>query len=156
MCSYEFELFADYFQFYIQDEGVRGIDGDSWSQEATNRMLAIASGAIGIGTVRNVDVPVRIEVLDSEPVLDIESWNQVTECSIETSSGKLVVAGCTDYFPDAARINISPGIYRARISGGGFDSVEIHWGDGADRYRVQLWPGSVTAPRILKQHPRPV
>jgi hypothetical protein len=152
MTAHTFDLFADYFQFYLQDEPVLGIDGDAWEGEATGRMLAVAPGAIGVGTVRNVTVPVTIEILEAEPALDIENWDHVTECSLVTSSGKVVVAGCTDSFPSAARIDISPGTYRARVSGGSFDSVAMHWESAEDRYRVQLWPGSAIEPRVLKQH----
>ena len=153
MAVHTFNLFADYFQFYFQDEGASGIDGDSWSVEATDRMLAIAPGALGVATVRNVDVPVTVEILRSEPAKDIDYWDHVTECSLVVTSGKLVVAGCTDYFPDAARIEITPGTYRARISGGGFDSVTKHWESGEDKYRVQLWPDAEVEPRVLKQRP---
>jgi hypothetical protein len=152
MSIFKFDLLADYFQFYVQDERAHGIDGDSWAGDAVERMLAVAEGAIGVGTVRNVKVPVILEILGSEPPRDFESWDHITECSLETSSGKLVVAGCTDYFPDAARVEIQPGTYRARISGGGFESVAKHWEDGQDNYRVQLWPASTIEPRVLKQH----
>ena len=151
MASHTFDLFADYFQFYVQDEHAPGIDGNAWDGEATDRMLAVASGAIGVGTVRNVNVPVTVEILEAEPALDFENWDHITECSLSTSSGKLVVAGCTDYFPDAARIDIAPGTYRARVSGGGFDSVAKHWETGEDRYRIQLWPESAIEPKIVKK-----
>src|SRR5262245_38672877 len=62
--SAELSLFADYFQFYIQDEAVVGDLSQSWGEEATSRLLAIAPGTIGIGTVRNMDVPVVIEIHD--------------------------------------------------------------------------------------------
>ena len=67
---FEYELFADYHQFYLQDESVVGDLSDSWTQEATNRMLAIAPGTIGVGTVRDMTVPVIVEVSDSEPFED--------------------------------------------------------------------------------------
>lgn len=156
MKSHSFELFADYFQFYIQDEYVSGIDGDSWGPEASDRMLALAPGAIAVSTIRNVTVPVTVEILETEPSLDLENWDHVTECSLTTLSGSLVVAGCTDLFTEAPRIAVTPGTYCARISGGGFDSVEKHWEDGEDRYRVQLWPGLAIEPKVLKTHvPKP-
>jgi hypothetical protein len=151
MGTHSFNLFADYYQFYVQDEHVSGIDGNAWGSEATECMVAVASGAIGVRTVRNTDVPVTIEILETKPPLDFDDWDNVTECSLATSSGKLVVAGWTDYLPDAARIDIAPGNYRARISGGGFDSVAKHRESGGDRYRVQLWPDSAIEPKVLKK-----
>jgi hypothetical protein len=40
--SHAYRLFADFFQFYLQDEPVEGDLSDAWSEEATSRMLAIA------------------------------------------------------------------------------------------------------------------
>lgn len=146
----EFELFADHFQFYLQDEAADGNLGDAWDKGAVARLLAVAPGTIGIGTVRNMDVPVTVEILESEPEPDFASWDHVTECSIAIPTGKIVVAGCMDYFPDAARIDVSPGSYRARVSYCGLDSVSGDGLDGDDRYRVQLWPGSTLEPTVLK------
>ena len=61
MQKFEFELFADYFQFYIQDDNESlGDLSDSWTEEATTNLIAVSDGVIGIGTARNMDVPVTI------------------------------------------------------------------------------------------------
>lgn len=151
MSAIELTLFADYFQFYLQDESAQEGLADSWTDEATNRLLAVASGSIGVGTVRNMDVPVTIEVLEVEPALDAEKWDHITQCSIDVPTGKLVIAGCTDYFPEATRIDVSPGTYAARISYGALDTLSEDRLDGADHYRVQLWPGSSALPMVVKQ-----
>jgi hypothetical protein len=151
MSVHEFTLFADYFQFYIQDQDAPGIDGDSWDGDAPARMLAVEPGTIGVGTVRNKDVPVTLEILGSEPAQDFENWDHVTECSLTSASGKLVVAGCTGLGPDAARVEIEPGTYRARVAYGGLYGVEKHWEGSGDRYRVQLWKAPAIEPRVIKQ-----
>ena len=136
------ELFADYFQFYIQDEKVDGDLSNSWTQEAVDRLLALAPGTIGVGTVRNMDVPVTIKLFDHEPEInnDLESVGQINECDIEATSDKLVVAGCTDYFPDAKRIDVDKGIYRARIYYCNLDKISEDGLDGDDYYEIHLWP----------------
>jgi hypothetical protein len=151
MSALNLTLFADYFQFYLQDESAQESLADSWTDEATNRLLAVASGSIGVGTVRNMDVPVTIEVLAAEPALDAEKWDHITQCSIDVPSGKLVIAGCTDYFPEAKRIHVSPGTYVARISYGALDALSEDRLDGSDHYRVQLWPGLSAQPMVVKQ-----
>lgn len=150
---HHFDLFADYHQFYLQDELVEGNLGDSWTQEATDRLMAIAPGTIGVGTVRDMKVPVEVEVQGNEPSGPFDEWDQVNECSIDVRSGRIVIAGCTDYFPDAARIEVTPGVYRARIFYGGLDSLSDDGLEGQDHYRVVLWPGTSTLPVILKQRP---
>jgi hypothetical protein len=151
MSRYELTLFADYHQFYIQDENVDGNLSDAWSREAVDRLLAVAPGTVGIGTVRNVDVPVTIAVLEREPVLDADKFDQVVECSIVVESGAIVVAGCTDNFFDAARIKIPSGSYRVRASFEGLDSVAAGSLEGNDQYHLQLWPAPMGTVRILKQ-----
>lgn len=146
-----FKLFADYFQFYIQDEDVEGNLSDSWNDAAVSRLLAVAPGVVGIGTVRNMDVPVSIEVLDSEATLDLDQWDHIVECTLEVASTRLVIAGCTDYFPDAARIPVLPGIYRLRACYADLDSISEDGLDGNDRYHLKLWLAPAIEPRVLKQ-----
>ena len=151
MRSLELSLFADYFQFYIQDEAANGDLSESWNEEATARLLAVAPGTIGIGTVRNMNVPVAVEVHDREPNDDSSEWDHVVEAELNVASGRIVVAGCTDYFPDAKRVEVSPGSYRARVSYGALDSLSEDGLSGEDRYRVQLWLGPPMPLRVLKQ-----
>lgn len=151
MNRYELTLFADYHQFYIQDESVDGNLSDAWTDDAVKRLLAVAPGTVGIGTVRNVDVPVTISILEREPVFDPEEFDQVVECSVAVESGSIVAAGCTDYFPDAMRIKIPSGLYRVRASFEGLDSVSADGLEGNDQYHLQLWPSPMGPVEILKQ-----
>ena len=152
MRSFEFSLFADYFQFYLQDEDAIGDLSESWTEEAIARLLAVAPGTIGVGTVRNIHVPVTVEIHDREPDDDSSQWDQVVEAELNVPSGRIVIAGCTDCFPDAKRIEIFPGSYRARVSYGSLGTALS--GDavsGEDYYRVQLWLGPPTPVRVLKR-----
>jgi len=136
------ELFADYFQFYIQDEKANGDLSEQWTDEAVEKLLAITDGTIGVGTVRNMDVPVRIKTFDTEPSFLPHFENeigQINECDINVKSGKIVFAGCTEYFRDAKRIELKNGIYRARIYYGNLDKVSEDGLDGEDFYEVHLW-----------------
>ena len=136
MSRYELTLFADYYQFYIQDENVEGNLSDAWTDQAVERLLAVAQGTVGIGTVRNVDVPVTIAVLEGQPAFDADEFDQVVECSIVVEGGAIVVAGCTDFFPDAARIKIPSGPYRVRASFEGLESVSADGLQGNDQYHL--------------------
>lgn len=151
MSRYELVLFADYHQFYIQDENVDGNLSDAWTDAAVERLLALAPGTVGIGTVRNVDVPVTITVLAQQPSFDAEQFDHVVECSIDVESGSIVVAGCTDYFPDAVRIKLSSGSYRVRVSFEGLDSLSDDGQEGNDQYHLQLWPAPMGPVNILKE-----
>ncbi|MCR6478843.1 hypothetical protein NU688_21980 [Variovorax sp. ZS18.2.2] len=147
----EFNLFADYFQFYIQDEAADGDLSDAWSDEAVDQLFAVGPGVVGIGTVRNMDVPVTVEILDAEKPIDFAEWDHVVECTLVTESANLVIAGCTDYFPDAARIPVAPGTYRLRACYAGLDTLSDDGLEGNDRYHLQLWRAPAVEPVVLKQ-----
>ena len=149
--KHHFELLADYHQVYLQDETSSAELADSWTVESLDRMLTAVPGAIGVGTVRNMEVPLDVEVHDVEPTEEIDAWDQVNECSLEVKSGRIVVAGCSDYFPDAARIQVTPGVYRVWVFYGKLGSVSQDGLAGEDHYRVVLFPGTATDVIVHKQ-----
>jgi hypothetical protein len=151
MQSHQLRLFADYHQFHLRDEAAGGDLSDAWSQAAVERMLAVSDGVVGIGTVRDMDVPVTIEFLEAEPAVDLASFDHVVEGSLVVSRGPLLVAGCTDPLPDAARFDLKPGTYRVRLSASGFDTLSDDGLDGEDRYLVQLWQAPLIESTVLKQ-----
>jgi hypothetical protein len=152
---FEFKLFADYYQFYLQDECAEGDLSESWTPEAVGRLLAIAPRTIGVGTARNMEVPVVVEISEGTPEDDIIAWDQVNECTLEAPSGRVVIAGCTDYFPDAARIELPPGVYRARIYYGGLNALSADGLRGDDHYKIVLWSAPPAPLLVIKQRDNP-
>lgn len=146
MNEIKLELFADYFQFYIEDENAN-IDMLCdpelfWTQEAVDRFLATADEIIGIGTARNMDVPVTIKIFNEEPVISIYEENeigQINECDIKINSGQIMVRGCTESVYDAKRIKLENGIYRVRIYYYNLDKISEDKFDGEDFYEIHLW-----------------
>jgi hypothetical protein len=146
-----FEIFADYFQFYIQDDNETvGSLEDAWTQEAVDRDLAVAPYVVGIGTARNTIVPVTVEVTDEAPTGSLDPWDRINHCSISVPSGRLVIAGCTDYFPDAPRITVRPGDYQVRVFYANLTRLADDGLSGEDCYRIVLWPGEPCPVTVLK------
>jgi len=154
MQSHRLRLFADYHQFYLQDEAAQGDLSNAWDQAAMDRMLAVSSGVVGIGTARDMEVDVTIEFHASAPPLDLAVADHVVEASLVVMRGPLVVAGCTDYRPDAARFALAPGTYRVRLSVRGLDTISEDGLDGQDHYCVQLWQAPSIEPTVLRQRTR--
>ena len=73
----------------------------------------------------------------------------MNECSIEISSGTIVISRRTDYRPDAARITVTPQCYRARIYYVGLDTVN-DFDKGDDHYKVVLWDAPNADVKVLK------
>ncbi|HAG83329.1 MAG TPA: hypothetical protein DCL61_19840 [Cyanobacteria bacterium UBA12227] len=155
MQKFNFEVFADYFQFYLIDENATGTDfSELWVKQlpqAEQQMVAVTDGVIGVITRRNTDVPVVVEVNEAEPLENYQEWDQVTDCSINILSGQLIIGGATEDLTSAARIKVKPGTYRVRIFYGSLDSVSANGLDGEDHYKIVLWSAPLSRVVIVKQ-----
>lgn len=146
------ELFADYFQIYLQDEQAN--DTLVWTDEEVEQLLAITDGIIGVGTARNMTVPVTLKIYDAEPEIlpdNLHEIGKINECDLEVRSGKIAIFGCTDYFPDAKRMELKNGIYRARMYYGNLEKLSEDGLEGDDFYEIHLWPtGEKQGLKIIK------
>jgi len=147
---HQFVIFADYFQFIVQDEKSEDDFASIWNSEALDMALAVGKSAICPGTLRNVEVPVEVQVLDAEPEVDLTAVDHAVEASLDVPSGTVVVMGCTGYFPEAPRFTVSPGTYRALSIMNGIASIKSEWEPADDSYVVYLWPGEPQRPKLLK------
>lgn len=133
-------IFADYFQFYIQDETVEVALDPIWTNEAVEVLLITSSGVIGVGTARNMHVPVAVKIFSEEPeVLSDNTIDQINECDLDITSGRIVISGCTDYFPDAQKLDLEKGIYRTRIYYANLNKIGEDGLEGDDFYEIHLW-----------------
>lgn len=151
--EYPLKLFADYFQFYLQDEHASAeVSHNIWAGNAVNNLLSLTAEVVYVGTVRNMTVPVTIIVTNAPPVDEAFGlWDHINECSLNIPSGRLVVAGGTDYFPDAPRFEVAPGCYRLRIYYGGLRTLSPDGLEGDDHYQIILWPAPSDEPKVLKR-----
>ncbi len=149
MQSQSFELFADYFQFYLWDEERSPEAPTDYSDEDVKRRLKTGPHVVVVSPVRNMTVPVTVEVHDREPGFDAAAWDHIAECSLDIPSGKLQVHECTG--GSVARFTVSPGVYRVRGFYGALDSLDESGLEGKDHYKVVLWPAPAGSLRVLKQ-----
>lgn len=145
-----FTLFADYFQFVVQDESSDDDFATIWTEDALAAQTAFGKSAVCPGTLRNVEVPVEIVVTEADPNISLEDVDHAVEGSIEVPSGRLVVMGCTGYFPEAPRLEVQPGTYQALAVMSGIESIQTEWDPADDKYTVYLWPGPARPPKLLK------
>jgi hypothetical protein len=153
----ELRLFADYHQVVVLDEGSETDLGDCWTEQAVDDGLAAGLDALAIGTAVNVFVQVSIETLSSPPASDEADFDHVVEASLKTESGRLVVMGCTDYEPDAARFEVPPGWLRLRASRSNLDTaaaLDVDSGkapETMERVRIQVWPADPKDVTVIKR-----
>lgn len=148
--TYIFTVYADYFQFIVQDENSNEDFAAIWTPDALATQTAFGTSAICPGTLRNVEVQVEIVVSEADPQVDLGAVDHAVEGSLEIPSGQVVVMGCTQYFPDAPRFQIQPGSYRALAVMTGIETIQNEWDPADDKYVVYLWPGSARPPKLLK------
>ncbi|MFH8387167.1 hypothetical protein ACH4E7_40715 [Kitasatospora sp. NPDC018058] len=149
-------LFADYHQIHVKDEAFDGDLGAAWTHEAWVDGIAVAGDALAIGTEDNLDVCVDVEILDAEPTDDGLAFDHVVEAGLSISSGRVVVMGCTDYLPDAARFEVPAGPIRVRASRSYLDTPDCTDGaDATELVRLQVWPGPLAGPRVVKRRATP-
>lgn len=149
-----FTLYADYHQFYVEDEQSApetAASPDFWNARALEDGLASARDTMAIGTARYGNVAVEIEVRDDEPQSDSADWDHVIEAAIEIPSGAIAVRGCTEERDTAQHLSVAPGTYQARVCYSGLDVEDPDAEDGDDRYRVVLWPGAWREPQVMKR-----
>lgn len=149
----EFEVFADYHQFYLFDEDNGHKCAPDWTRENVRNLLTVTNATIVVGTVRNFTVPVVVEVHDSQPDYGLNEWDHVNDCAIVAESGKLIIEGCTGDRPSNPLIKVNPGSYRARVYYGKLDSQGADCLQGDDHYKIVLWPGAYIEPIVMKQWP---
>lgn len=141
MSKYELQIFADYHQFYIQDDDEEFGDlSNAWTDEAVSSLLAVSDHVVGVGTVRSSDVSVILETCLQLPEFAPEDWDRINQTTLVCDTGRLVVAGCTDYFPDALRVEVGPGTYDVLIGYRNLDSVSDDGCEGDDCYFVFIAP----------------
>jgi hypothetical protein len=151
------KLFADYFQFYLQDDDVTvGNLADAWNPDASERLrVAVAPRVVGVGTARNSTVTVEITVMKKPPRFAARSCEHAVEADLLCETGRIVVAGCTDSFPDARRVRVNKGRWRVRVVYGGRSTSRDALGDRLT-YKISLWRSENCAPvAVLKQGPIP-
>ncbi|MGC4758429.1 hypothetical protein [Micromonospora trifolii] len=157
MDSLDLELFADYHQIHLSNDGSMGDLSEAWTDQAVVDRLAVVDDAMAIGTSVNVTVAVRVDVLDAPPVDDSAGYDHVVEGSMQVRSGCIVVMGCTDYEPDAARVRVPVGPVRVRAASSNLAEAERLGVDSdespqtMERLRVQVWPAPSEEPVVFKR-----
>src|SRR5215467_7944100 len=149
MIRHKLEVFADYHQFYLWDRETNPLAPTDYTDQDVQNMVKVAPGVVVIQPVRNMTVPVKLEVHETEPECDATEWDHVVECSLDLPTGKLQVHECTG--GPVLDLDLDPGPYRVRALFAGLSTLSADGLEGDDEYTVVLWKGSPTSLRVVKQ-----
>jgi hypothetical protein len=148
---HRFTIFADYFQFIVQDEDSNDNFGALWNEAAVAMMVAAGETALSSGTLRNVDVPVELHVVEGPPEFQLENFDHAVEGAFTSPTGKIAVMGCTEFFPDASRLEIRPGSYRFIYLVSGARTIQTECDPADDLYSLYIWPAERRELHLMKQ-----
>lgn len=112
-------------------------------------MVAMGNHAISLGTLRNVDVEVEIHVVDALSSVRLAGYDHIAEGSFASPTGSLAVMGCTDFLPDAYRVELPAGSYQFIYLVRGVDSITDEWSPASDVYILYLAPGDKRQPQLV-------
>ncbi|MGU3496853.1 hypothetical protein ACLBXM_22645 [Xanthobacteraceae bacterium A53D] len=152
MVVFDGELMADYHQIYLADAAAPPALAQQWTEETVRRRMLADARMVTFSTARNMTVPVCVELHTAEPKVDVASSDHAVQGSL-TTSGMLVIAGLTDYLPDAKRISVPAGRLCALALSTGLGTLSANGLEGADRYTVHLWPCEQDGVTVLRQWP---
>jgi hypothetical protein len=139
-------VFADYFQFYLWDQRANPRAPDEWSDQDVSNRLKTAPNVVVVCPVRNMIVPVTLELHEQDPGYVADRWDHIAECSLDIPSGHLALEECTGQ--TKASMEVQAASYRVRAHFAGLTSLSEDGLDGNDHYLVTLWPAP-SAPLIV-------
>jgi hypothetical protein len=140
----------------LEDENIEVEPNTFWTPQDVKDLIGVTSGHIRVGTVRNMNVPVAIEIYDESPNEQYlrslhNDADHVVECSIEVKSGKGVIAGNSDYYPDALRIPLTANTYAVNIYYNDLDTLRDNGLNGDDNYMIVMYPAGEIPTRVVKR-----
>lgn len=147
--QFAFDVFADFHQFYVQDGGIFPDAPTDWTDDDIQRRVKAIEHVVVICPLRNMAVPVVLELHDSEPVVNQSDYDHVVRCSLELPTGELQVYECTG--GEVLRQSVAPGRYAVLALFSGLSTIDEMGLEGDDTYRLLLWPTASALPlSVLK------
>jgi hypothetical protein len=143
---------AEYHTFLLSDVGAFRCEPPA----DTNGLVAIAPGIAFVRTgIHTGKVRIRGEVHREAPALDLDSWEEVVEVSLEaTTEGRVIASGLGSDGPRDVPVLTPEGLghYRIRVHARGRDiAVDMTADEPFEHYLVQSWPAPPT-PEVVYKH----
>ncbi len=136
-------LSADYHQIHMFDEAVAPDFSESWSVKEVEDLLAVTPQAVALGT-QSSQIKVAIHLRNEAPSEGLAQ--HLTECSLLSSTGRLVIKGCTDDDASAQRLEVPTGWLRVRAAHRNLGSTS------REALQIWIWPAPESAAVVLKRH----
>src|SRR5579883_3159818 len=142
---YDLHIFADNFQFQLQDQ-IEDCDyPEYWNDALLTQLFVSGNRIVGVGTARDLDVDLTLEIY-SEPMeeqkvdeeIDLSHCDHAAQCNLELPSKKLLITGCTTDYEETIKLDLPAQQYGLRIFWHKLDSIDELGFEGEDHYLIQL------------------
>jgi uncharacterized damage-inducible protein DinB len=150
MQSHSLHFFTEYYQFYVVDKSSPyKTDSDRfWTTEANEDRMAVEENLLGISVAKYAKIDVTVNLHDTKPKDNFESYDHIVEASIALPTGVLQIKNCTDN-EIQLELRLTPGIYTVRSCSAQLSTVE---GDeGNDFYVLDIYPSDTRERTVLKK-----
>ncbi|MDP1825432.1 MAG: HEAT repeat domain-containing protein [Archangium sp.] len=140
-----FFLHVSHHQFSLEDSKNTG---QSFNFDNLDEGLEAAKHGVVVHLRRAASrIPMVVEVRGDAPPADYDTFHLVTEGSFEAPSGSLEIASPEETWKGG--ISVPGGWLRVQVRQADTDTSTYDGGDGADHYRVILWPAPQAKTRVL-------
>ncbi len=121
--EYEYKILAAGAALYFSDDDAQ-VDADAlWKDILPQQMLVAGDGVFSVRAELDCYVKVLVAVRETELELAEAEFTLLGGCLLDVPSGRIVIAGSAELFPDAARIPVSPALYRVAVYAGSLDTI---------------------------------
>ncbi|UBU08970.1 hypothetical protein [Nonomuraea gerenzanensis] len=152
-------LFREFIQLSYHQIEIRPHDeaGPSYPKAFPNGLVAVGDeepdGAIILTGLAIGQVEVLVRLAHEQPPLELDSWEEIVDISIESTLGSLYVVGLMGDLPRKLP-NLAwkgPGFYRLRVHATGRDSsVDGSGLNLEERYFIVSWPADPAPDLVYK------
>ncbi|WP_433511519.1 hypothetical protein ACQP2T_48125 [Nonomuraea sp. CA-143628] len=123
LSSYRANVWLSYHQVQIRDANELG---PQFPERWDNGLIAVADEPDGATILTGISigaVDVTVQLAEGPPPLDLDSWEEIVEVSIESTSGSLIVCGLDGDLPKLPNLAWGgKGCYRLRVHARGRDT----------------------------------
>lgn len=137
--EYEYRIYVKGTGFSLYDDDARADADALWRVLPDEQLIAVGDRVVSVRAEHDKYVRVLVDVSELEPTDHETNLALVGEGSLDVPSGRIVIAGSADCFPDAARIPVRPALYRLKVYAGSLDTIYGGLRRSQDHYRVVLW-----------------
>lgn len=140
-----FFLHVSHHQFSLEDSEHTG---QSFNFDNLDEGLEAAKHGVVVHLRRAASrIPIVVEVRGDAPPAGYDAFHLVTEASFEAPSGSLELASPEETWK--GRISVPGGLLRVQVRQCDTDTSTYDAGNGADHYRVILWPAPEAKTKVL-------